>query len=91
MGTDNSWPDKGIWEYPRFFIGMFVSFAIESPIFGIVVLLAVWQFYGRWLALAAGGIFGAFIIWRIVRWVNHRDDPRVKPPAPNPSAPPESN
>jgi hypothetical protein len=80
---DKSWPDKGVWVYPEYAVKMLFWVLMESGI-GFVIVLLLWLRYGSWPFLVGGAVIGSFVIWRIVRWVNRRDDPRVKPAAPNP-------
>ena len=87
---NESWPDKGLWEYPKFFIGIFFSSLAGSGLAGLVILMVIWQVYGSWLLLGAGFVAGAFVIWRVVRWMNRHDDTRVNDPTPNLDAPSES-
>lgn len=87
---DNGWPDKGLWEYPRFALGVFFSVLVDSPIFALLLLIVVWQLYGFWLTLLGSTLAGALVIWWAVRWFNRRDE-AVKPPARTPDAPSETN
>jgi hypothetical protein len=76
--------DKGMWTYAEFVSKAMLWFLLESGA-GLFILVLVWFNYGTLPFLLAGVVIGAFAIWRIVRWVNRRDDPRVvNPLAPNP-------
>lgn len=75
-GPDNeSWPDKGLWIYPELAIKMLFGILMDSSI-GFILLLLLWLRYGTWPFLVGGVVIGSFVIWRIVRWVNRRDDSR---------------
>ena len=78
---EDRWPDKGLWIYPQMLLGLLLEPG------GVVVLLLLWLRYGSWPFLAGGSVIGSLVIWRIVRWVNRRDDPCAKPPCRDPDGP----
>ena len=60
-------------------------------LYGLISLLLIFTTFEDPLAVLTfvAPAFAAWLIWRFVRWLNRRDDPRVNPPAPNLNAKPE--
>jgi len=70
--------------------GLYTILIISSPL-TIIIAAAAFLALNRTERLLLGTCLAAFGIRFLVRRINRRDDPRVKPPPLNPDGPRESN
>lgn len=86
---EEGWPDKGLWIYPEL-LAKFLLFLLLDSGLAFILLALLWFKYGA-VHFAVGGVaVGAIVIWRIVRSINRRDDPRANQPASDPESQSES-
>jgi len=49
-------------------LGLYIKFGDTAVIIGVLALAGI--------AILTGPFLGLFLIWKLVRWFNRRDDPR---------------
>jgi hypothetical protein len=82
---NESWPDKGLWIYPKFFATFVLFILIDSGIGGLILLIALINYGWALLTTIGGVILGAWSIRFVVRTINRR---RERELAKRPAEPP---